>query len=176
MQIHPTALAGVHTVDAIPQKDDRGSFMRLWDPSFAKKHGLQEHFDYTCISTNDKKHTLRGMHYQKDPHGEVKLVTCIKGSIFDVVIDLRPNSKTFKQWIGETLSADDHRSLYIPEGCAHGFLTLEDDTDVLYHIANDFVPEAATGVRFDDPAFGINWPGAPSVISDRDASYPDFSA
>ncbi len=175
MELKQSKLAGVYVVEVTKQKDDRGFFARTWDPAIAKEHGLRETFDYTCISTNDTKHTLRGMHYQCDPHGEVKLVRCTKGSMFDVVIDLRPDSTTFKQWIAEELSADNHRALYIPEGCAHGFLTLEDDTEVLYHIAHDFVPDAADGIRWDDPAFGIKWPAQPTVISDRDTAYPDFA-
>lgn len=175
MNIQPTSLAGVYLIDITPHTDERGLFARTWDPAIAKQNGLQEKFDYTCISTNTKKYTLRGMHYQRDPHGEVKLVRCTKGSMFDVVIDLRPDSQTFKQWFGAELSSESHRAMYIPAGCAHGFLTLEDDTEVLYAIANPFVSDASTGVRWDDPALGIKWPTKPVVISDRDAQYPDFS-
>lgn len=174
MQLTKTALAGVYTVDVTAQADERGFFARTWDPAIAREHGLQEHFGCSCISTNAAKHTLRGMHYQRDPHGEVKLVRCTRGSLFDVALDLRPDSPTFRQWFGMVLTADNHRSLYISQGCAHGFLTLEDNTEVLYHIAGDVAPEAQRGVRFDDPSFAIAWPAAPVVISKRDASYPDF--
>lgn len=163
----------MYVVDIEAITDERGAFARTWDPVIAEEHGLLERFDYTCISTNDAKHTLRGMHYQKNPHEEIKLVRCTRGSIFDVAIDLRPGSQTFRKWFGVELTADNHRALYIPRGFAHGFLTLEDDTEVLYHIAGDFVPESAAGVRFDDPAFGILWPAKPALISERDAQYPD---
>ncbi len=155
--------------------DDRGMFARTWDPAFAKTNNLQERFDYTCISTNVTKHTLRGMHYQRTPHGETKLVRCTKGKMFDVVVDLRPESKTFRQWYGTELTAENHRGLYIPQGCAHGFLTLEPSTEVLYAIAGEYTADAASGVRFDDPAFTIAWPAQPQVISDRDRTYSDFS-
>lgn len=174
MQLSATALAGLYVVDIDKHEDNRGFFARMWDLEVAKNHGLQAQFDYVCISGNTKKHTLRGMHYQKDPHGEVKLVSVTKGKIFDVAIDLRKDSKTFQQWFGVELSSDNHKALYIPSGFAHGFLTLEDDTEVLYHISGECNQTSATGVRFDDPAFDIQWPKNPIVISDRDKAYPDF--
>lgn len=154
--------------------DERGAFGRTWDPDVARQHGLTEYFDYTCISTNIARGTLRGMHYQTDPHGEIKLVRCTKGAIFDVAIDLRPESPTFKKWYGAELTAENHQSLYIPQGFAHGFLTLEPDSEVLYYLKHPYVAQAASGVRWDDPAFGIEWPGKPAVIAERDAAYPDF--
>lgn len=175
MNITPTPLIGLYTVDIQSHADERGTFARTWDAAIAKERGLQERFDYTCISTNVKKHTLRGMHYQKDPHGEIKLVRCTKGSVYDVAIDLRPDSPTHKQWFGVELSAQNHRALYIPEGFAHGFLTLEENAEVLYAIAHPYVPNAATGVRFNDPAFSIDWPAMPDMIDARDASYPPFA-
>lgn len=174
MHIVSTAIHGLYTIDIKAQSDERGLFARTWDTTIAKEQGLMERFDYTCISTNTKKGTLRGMHYQTLPHGEVKLVRCTKGKMFDVVIDLRPDSATFKQWFGAELTAENHTALYIPAGCAHGFMTLDDDTEVLYHITGAFVPEAATGVRWNDPAFAIAWPADPVVISERDAAYSDF--
>ncbi len=176
MLFRESSIRGVFLIDPEPRADERGFFARTWDPALANARGLQERFDYTCVSTNIATHTLRGMHYQRDPHGEVKLVRCTRGSIFDVVIDLRPNSATFKRWYGAELSADNHRSLYIPRGCAHGFLTRTAHAEVLYHIAGAFSADAAAGVRFDDPAFGIAWPAAAAVIADRDRRYPDFSA
>ncbi len=173
MHVQPTSIDGLSIIDIKPHSDDRGLFARTWDSTIAKEHGLMERFDYTCISTNTKKGTLRGMHYQTLPHGEVKLVRCTKGKMFDVVIDLRPDSATFKQWLGAELTAENHTALYIPAGCAHGFMTLDDDTEVLYHITGAFVPEAATGVRWNDPAFAIAWPADPVVISERDAAYPN---
>ena len=127
----------------------------------------------TSLSGNPHPFTLRGMHYQKAPHGEAKLVRVARGRVFDVALDLRPASPTYRRWVGEELSADNLMALYIPDGVAHGFLTLEADTDVLYQIAPAYTPGHEAGVRWDDPAFGIDWPGKPLLISDRDASYPD---
>ncbi len=117
---------------------------------------------------------MRGMHYQVEPFAEAKVVRCVKGSIYDVVIDLRPESPTFKQWTGLTLTAANRQMLYIPEGCAHGFLTLEDQTEVLYQMSEFYHADSARGVRWDDPAFGIQWPATPELISERDRTYPDF--
>jgi dTDP-4-dehydrorhamnose 3,5-epimerase len=175
MQIKPTSINGLYTVDIAPKADDRGFFARTWDPVVAREQELMEMFDYSCISTNTEQYTLRGMHYQQLPHGETKLVRCTKGAMFDVAVDLRPESPTFRQWFGVELNDRNHRALYIPAGCAHGFLTLEPDTEVLYMISGAFVPEAASGVRWDDPAFAIDWPASPVVISERDAMYPDFT-
>lgn len=169
-----TALAGVYVIDVEGSMDDRGMFARTWDMQFAKANGLLERFDYTSISLNTAKHTLRGMHYQRIPHGETKLVRCTRGKMFDVALDLRPESKTFKKWYGTELTAENHRALYIPQGCAHGFLTLESDTEVLYAITGEYQADAGSGVRFDDPEFQIAWPVQPQVIADRDRTYPDF--
>ena len=174
MQLTETALTGVYVIEIIRHDDARGFFARTWDARITKEYGLCERFDYAAISVNRVKHTLRGMHYQSDPHGEVKLVRCTRGAMFDVVIDLRPDSKTFKKWFGIELTADNYKALYIPPGCAHGFLTLEAGTEVLYHIAGDFVLDASMGVRFSDPAIGIKWPAKPHVISEHDAAFPDF--
>jgi dTDP-4-dehydrorhamnose 3,5-epimerase len=170
-----TPFAGLYVITPSLTEDARGAFGRTWDNAIAKEFGLQETFEYSCISTNAAKHTLRGMHFQKPPHGEVKLVRCTKGSIFDVVIDLRPDSPTFRQWFDVTLTAQHRNALYIPQGFAHGFLTLTPEAEVLYMIAGEYVPDAASGVRFDDPAFGIEWPAEPAVIADRDLSYPDVA-
>lgn len=174
MELHATDLAGVYVIDVTKHEDDRGFFARTWDPAIAKEQGLRESFDYTCISLNQSTYTLRGMHYQHGPHGETKLVRCTKGAIFDVALDLRPDSPTFKQWFGVELSAENHRALYIPHGFAHGFLTLEPDSEMLYHIGGALAPETAAGVRWDDPAFGMTWPASPHVISKRDGTYPDY--
>lgn len=176
MKCIETSLAGIHVIDIDETKDERGFFARTWDPAVARDHKLVEKFDYTCISFNTEKGTLRGMHYQELPHGETKLVRCTRGAVFDAVIDLRPASKTFKQWYGTDLTAENHRALYIPEGCAHGFVTLEPNTEVLYAITGEYVATAASGVRYDDPAFNIQWPVKPTVLSDRDRTYPDFGS
>ena len=174
MNITKTDLSGVLCIDIEAKTDNRGFFARTWDAAFAKENALVERFDYSCISGNTKMHTLRGMHWQKAPHGETKLVRCTRGRMLDVVVDLRPESSTFQAWTSVELSSKNHQALYIPEGFAHGFLTLEDATEVLYDIAGAYVPDASAGVRFDDPAFSIVWPAAPAIISGRDASYPDF--
>lgn len=175
MIITDTSLDGVFLIDIAKREDSRGFFARTWDADMARKHALQERFDYTCVSTNIAVHTLRGMHYQKPPYGEVKLVRCTKGVIFDVAVDLRPDSPTFKQWYGTELSSENHRALYIPAGFAHGFLSLTPDAEVLYHIAGAYSQEASAGVRWNDAAFGIQWPAEPAVIVERDAQYPDFA-
>lgn len=176
MPLSDTSIAGVYLVTPEFRADDRGGFARTWDSGIAAERGVLERFDYTCVSTNRALHTLRGMHYQRLPHGETKLVRCTRGAIYDVILDLRPDSPTFKHWQAEELTADNHRALYVPPGCAHGFLSFTPDAEVLYHIAGAFVPEAASGVRWDDPAFGIVWPAKPAVIAERDATYPDFVA
>lgn len=127
------------------------------------------------LSYNARRHTLRGMHYAAAPYAETKLVHCVRGAIFDVLVDLRPGPGRHR-WVGVELSAANHRMLYVPEGVAHGFLTLEDDSDVQYFISRHFEPSAARGVRYSDPAFAIRWPAPPAVISPRDAAYPDVEA
>ena len=167
MKRTPTAIEGVEVIEIEPAEDERGFFARTWDSD--------EQFDYSCVSRNTKKHTLRGMHYQRAPHGEVKLVRCTKGRVFDVVIDMRSDSPTYTQWHGEELSEENHKAMYIPEGCAHGFLSLEDDTEVLYMIRGAYNADSAAGVRWNDPAFGIDWPAQAEVLSERDATYEDVS-
>lgn len=138
------------------------------------QQGLNPKLMQCNISFNPLKGTLRGVHYQADPHGEAKLVRCTSGAIFDVAIDLRPESPTFKNWIGEVLSGENRKMLYIPEGCAHGFLTLRDDTEVFYQMSEFHYPESARGVRWNDPLFAISWPEPVQVISERDRTYADF--
>lgn len=173
MRFAPTELAGVVRVEADPQADDRGLFARLHCPDEFSAAGLAFAPAQTSVSRNPRPHTLRGLHYQPVPHGETKLVRVTRGRIFDVAVDLRPASPTYRRWIAAELSADNLAALFIPEGVAHGFLTLEADTDVLYQISPKFSPGHEAGVRWDDPAFGIDWPAPPAMISDRDATYPD---
>lgn len=168
----PTPLNGVWEIRPEPHRDDRGSFARLSCNAEFAAHGLPAEWSQCSISRNTRRGTLRGMHYQKAPHGEHKLVCCTKGRVFDVALDLRENSPTRWQWHGLELSADNHTSLYICPGVAHGFLTLEPDSDVLYQIREPYMPESSTGVRWDDSAFGIVWPEQPVCMSPRDASYP----
>ena len=174
MRFTLTGVEGVLIVDAEPHADPRGSFARLHCPREFATAGAPFEPVQTSVSRNPTAGTLRGMHYQAAPHAETKLVRVARGRIFDVAIDVRPTSPTYRMWTGAELSADNLRGLFIPEGVAHGFLTLEPDTDVLYQIAPAFVAGHELGVRWDDPAFGVAWPAPPSLMSDRDASYPDF--
>lgn len=171
-----TKLPGVQVVEAEKLEDERGFFARTFCRQEFEAHGLDTRVSQCSISFNKKKGTLRGMHYQAAPHAESKLVRCTAGAIYDVAVDLRPDSPTFKQWQGVELSAQNRRALYIPAGCAHGFQTLADDTEVYYQISEFYHSESARGVRWNDPAFGIDWPEAQGrVISVRDMDYEDYS-
>jgi dTDP-4-dehydrorhamnose 3,5-epimerase len=174
MTFHETALSGVFEIriQAIP--DERGFFARTWCRKEFGEHGLGSALVQCNISFNTRKGTLRGMHYQAAPFAEAKLVRCTQGAICDVVLDLRPQSPTFKEWIAVTLTAENRSMVYVPEGCAHGFLTLKDETEVFYQMSEVYNAESARGVRWNDPAFGIVWPGKAEVISERDRTYPDF--
>jgi dTDP-4-dehydrorhamnose 3,5-epimerase len=174
MRFEPTKLAGVFQIDPELRTDGRGFFARTWCRDKFEKAGLDSHVAQCSISFNASKGTLRGMHYQADPFRETKLVRCTMGAIYDVVLDLRAASSTFKEWIGITLTAENRRMIYVPQGCAHGFLTLEDNSEVSYQISEFYHSEAACGVRWNDPAFGIEWPGKVEVISERDRTHPDF--
>lgn len=174
MIFHSTKLAGVVEIEMELLRDERGFFARSWCEREFREHGLDPRLVQCSISFNERKGTLRGVHYQAEPHQEAKLVRCTKGSIYDVAVDLRPQSVTYRQWIGTELTAENRRALYIPEDCAHGFLTLEDETEVLYQMSQSFHPESARGMRWNDQAFGIVWPGRVEVISDRDRMHPDF--
>ena len=169
-----TKLKGAFVIDPERFNDDRGFLARSFSFKEFETHGLNPRIAECNISFSRKRYTVRGMHFQKPPDAQAKLVRCTKGAIYDVIIDLRPESPTFKQWIGEELTAKNRRMLYVPEGFAHGFQTLEDDTEVFYQISNFYTPGSEGGVRWNDPVFGIDWPAAPRIISDRDAGYPDF--
>ncbi len=174
MQFQRTAIGGVFRVKAEPHTDERGAFARLHCPEEFAAAGISFTPAQTSVSCNPHPGTLRGLHYQAAPHAETKLVRVTRGRVFDVAVDLRPQSPTHRRWIAEELSADNLMALYIPEGVAHGFLTLEAHTDVLYQIAPAYQPGHDAGVRWDDPAFSIDWPSAPELISARDAAYPDY--
>ena len=178
MILRETPLPGAFVVDIEPARDERGFFARTFDIKTFAEHGLATVVDQVSVSHNARAGTLRGMHYQAAPHGEEKLVRCVGGAIHDVIVDLREDSPTFRQWFGLDLDAESHRALYIPKGMAHGFQTLTDDAEVLYLISTPYVPEAGRGVRWDDPAFAIRWPDphGERVISERDRTYPDFAA
>jgi dTDP-4-dehydrorhamnose 3,5-epimerase len=167
-------LPGAFVIDPERRADDRGFFARAYCANEFEQHGLNPRVVNTNLSRNARKGTLRGMHFQRPPYEEAKLVRCTRGAIYDVIIDLRPSSETFAQWIGVELTAESCRLLYVPEGFAHGFETLEDDTDVTYQVSEFYTPGSEGGLRYDDPTFGIDWPLPVSVISDKDATWPDF--
>lgn len=168
------SLPGVFLIELEPNTDERGFFARTFSASEFAEHGLNPAIAQCSISFNDRGGTLRGMHYQAEPYGESKLVRCTRGAIYDVALDLRPDSETYRRWCAVELTADNRRTLHIPDGVAHGFQTLADSSEVFYQISRPYEPRAARGVRWDDPAFGINWPEAPQVISERDRSYPSL--
>lgn len=174
MRISETGIPGVQLIEAEPASDPRGSFARLYCPDEFAAAGIDFSPVQVNLSRNPAALTLRGMHYQEPPRAEAKLVHVTRGAIFDVAVDLRPESQTYRRWTSARLDAGSMAALFIPEGCAHGFLTLEPHTDVLYHMGRMFEPGWGRGVRWDDPAFAIDWPARPQVISDRDAGYPDF--
>jgi dTDP-4-dehydrorhamnose 3,5-epimerase len=176
MKIIPTELAGVMLVTITPHSDNRGLFGRTYDAATFAAAGLPTDWPQSNVSWNAKRGTLRGMHFQTAPKEEPKLVRCTAGRIYDVVIDLRPQSASFRKWIGAELSAANRDALYIPIGCAHGFITLEDNSEVYYMMGEVFDPTAASGVRWNDPGFAVAWPMVPAILSDRDATYPDFVA
>jgi dTDP-4-dehydrorhamnose 3,5-epimerase len=169
-----TELKGAFRIEPEELRDERGFFARVWCQQEFVAHGLNPKLAQCSISFNRKKGTLRGMHYQVAPHEEAKLVRCTSGAVHDVIIDLRPESATFKRHYATVLSYANRQMLYIPARFAHGFQTLEDDTEVLYLISDFYVPESARGVRWDDPAFGIEWPAGERIISQRDRTYPDL--
>ena len=175
MIFRETELAGAFVVETEPVEDERGWFARIHDETEFAQHGLASRFVQTNVAFNRERRTLRGMHYQEEPHAEAKLIRCTRGSVHDVIVDLRPASSTFKRWTAVELTAAAGLMLYVPEGFAHGYLTLEDESETLYLISAFYVPEAARGVRWDDPLFGIDWPDEPRVLSERDRAWPDFS-
>lgn len=175
MLFEKTALEGGYIIDVKEIADDRGFFARAWCQHEFEEHGLTSKLAQANISFNRYKGTLRGLHYQASPHEEAKLVRCTKGGIFDVMVDLRPASSTYGKWVGVELTAENHRMLLVPEGFAHGFQTLQDDTEVFYQVSEFYTPDAEQGARYDDPTFEIAWPLEVSVISDKDASWPAYS-
>ncbi|MCS6776663.1 MAG: dTDP-4-dehydrorhamnose 3,5-epimerase [Chloroherpetonaceae bacterium] len=175
MRFIETELKGAFLIEIEPREDARGFFARAWCEEEFRAHGLCPEIRQCNISFNRYRGTLRGMHYQAAPYGEVKLVRCTMGAVYDVIIDLRPESPTYCRWIGVELSQENRRMLYIPEGFAHGFQTLQDNTELFYQMSEFFHPEAACGVRWDDPVFGIVWPPVERrILSERDQQFPDF--
>jgi dTDP-4-dehydrorhamnose 3,5-epimerase len=178
MRLTDTPIPGAKLIELEPIEDERGWFARTFDAELFAEHGLDPTVAQCNVSVNARAGTLRGMHYQADPHGEPKLIRCSRGAIFDVLVDLRPDSPAYCRWYGAELTPQNGRLLYAPVGVAHGFQSLADDSEVLYQMGSRYEPDSASGVRWDDPAFGIDWPEPPPdgrVISERDLSYPDFA-
>jgi len=174
MKFTELALAGAFLIEPEPNEDERGFLVRTFCVEEFNARGLNATIAQCSVSYNRRRGTLRGLHYQVFPHAEVKLVRCTAGLIFDVIVDIRPGSPTFKRWLGTELSAVDPRMIYIPAGFAHGFQTLADSTEVFYQISESYHPEDARGARWDDPAFGVIWPVEDKIISARDRSYSNF--
>ncbi len=174
MLFRETKLAGAFLIEPERREDERGFFARTWCEHELAEHGLEATVVQCNISFNKRKGTLRGMHFQAEPKAEARLVRCTQGAIYDVIVDLRPGSKSFKQHCGVQLTAENRLALYVPKGFAHGFLTLQDNTEVFYQMSEFYSGEHARGVRWNDPVFGITWPGEVRVIAERDRTYPDF--
>ena len=174
MRFIATPLAGAYLIEPERFSDERGFFARTWCRNEFEEMGLNPNLVQCNISYNKTRGTLRGMHYQKPPFAEAKLVRCTQGAVYDVIIDLRDSSKTFMQWYGVELTVENRKALYVPEGFAHGFVTLQEDTEVLYHMSEFFHAESAGGARWNDPIFSIRWPIVVEVISERDKNYRDF--
>ncbi len=176
MKFVEVKLPGVFVVELERETDARGFFARSWCQKEFQARGFNSNLVQCNISFNRKKGTLRGLHYQAGSDAEVKLVRCTRGKVYDVVVDIRPDSATFKKWCAVELAADKHTMLYIPAGFAHGFQTLEDETEVFYQMSNFYKPDSARGLRWNDPAFGIRWPIPNPVLSAKDQSYKDFNS
>ncbi len=174
MIIEQTKLSGAFVIELEKHQDDRGFFARIFCKNELEAHGMISDVAQANMSLSKKKGTLRGMHYQKAPHQESKLVRCTRGALFDVIIDLRPESPTFKEWFGVELSADNYKMLYVPRDFAHGFLTLTDNTEVTYMVSQFYAPGSELGIRWNDPQFGIKWPIDIEVISEKDMQWTDF--
>ncbi len=172
MRFEPTELDGAWLVVPTPARDERGSFARVFCEHEFAEHGLETRFVQHSRSHSVLRGTVRGLHFQRAPHAEVKLVSCLRGAMHDVIVDLRPASPTYRKWIAVELTPDNQRQLYIPAGFAHGFQTLADDTVTSYLISEFYAPEAATGVRWNDPAFAIDWPMPPTAMSEKDRAWP----
>jgi dTDP-4-dehydrorhamnose 3,5-epimerase len=173
----PTRLEGAHVIELERREDDRGFFARAWCQKEFAERGLSTDLVQANVAWSERKGTLRGLHFQKPPHAETKVVRCTRGALFDVIVDLRPGSPTQLHWLGVELTADNRKMLYVPEGFAHGYQTLEDDTEAFYHVSAFYAPEAEWGVRWNDPAFGIEWPHPDgALLSEKDRTWPDYAA
>lgn len=174
MKFEPTAVEGARVIVPEPREDERGYFARMFCAREFEEHGLESAVKQVNNSNSRYAGTLRGMHYQLAPRQEVKVVRCVRGALWDVVLDLRPDSPTFGRWFGAELSEQNRRLMFVPRGCAHGFITLADETEAIYLVSEFYAPDRERGVRWDDPRFKIGWPSEPTVLSDKDRNHPDF--
>lgn len=175
MKFKETPLKGAYIIEMEPHRDERGHFARTWCRREFEAHGLSVSLAQCSTSFNLRRGTLRGLHYQAEPYAEAKLVRCTRGALYDLIVDLRPDSESFKEWFSVELTESNLMMLYVPEGFAHGFQTLEDETEVFYQISESYHPEYARGVRWNDPAFGFRWPVEEGLMSERDRNFPDFA-
>ncbi|HEB87794.1 MAG TPA: dTDP-4-dehydrorhamnose 3,5-epimerase [Gammaproteobacteria bacterium] len=174
MKFSKTKLDGAYVIELEKLEDNRGFFARTWCQKELEANNLAAQVAQANVSYNAKAGTLRGMHYQVSPYEETKLIRCTRGALYDVIVDLRPDSPTYKQWIGIELTADNYKMLYVPANFAHGFITLEDSTEATYFVSEFYTPGAEQGLRWNDTEFGIDWPRPAEIISDKDADWPDF--
>jgi len=174
MKFTESRVPGAWIIDITPIHDERGLFAMTWMPAAFRERGIEPALAQCNLAFNHRRGTLRGMHFQAAPYAQAKIVRCTRGALLDVVIDLRPGSPAYCQWDAVELTADNRRMLYMPEGIAHGYLTLSDDTEAYYHASTPWAPAAESGVRWNDPAFGIEWPSEPAIISPKDAGWPDY--
>lgn len=175
MNFVETRLKGAYIVKLKKHEDNRGFFARGWDKGLLEQQGLIGSVTQQNIAFSKVKGTVRGLHYQKAPHQETKFVRCTRGSVFDVIVDLRPDSPTFKHWLGVTLTMDDYQVLYMPKDFAHGFQALEDNSEIMYLVSEPYTPAAEAGIRYNDPVIHVDWPLPVTMVSEKDASWPDFS-
>jgi dTDP-4-dehydrorhamnose 3,5-epimerase len=171
-----TKLKGAYLVELKKHEDNRGVFARGWDQTLLEQQGLIGSVTQQNIAFSKTKGTVRGLHYQKAPHQETKFIRCTRGAVFDVIVDLRPDSPTYKQWLGMTLSMDDYRVLYMPKDFAHGFQALEDNSEIMYLVSEAYAPAFEAGIRYNDPSVRVEWPLPVTLISEKDMSWPDFSS
>lgn len=171
-----TKLKGAYVIELKKHEDNRGFFARGWDQTILEQQGLIGSVTQQNIAFSKTKGTVRGLHYQKAPHQETKFIRCTRGAVFDVIVDLRPDSPTYKQWLGLTLSMDDYRALYMPKDFAHGFQALEDNSEIMYLVSEPYTPDFEAGIRFNDPSLSVEWPLPVTMISEKDMSWPDFSS
>ena len=176
MKFREIELSGAYVIDIDPFEDERGLFARAWCQKEFEAHGLSSSIVQANISQNKKRGTLRGLHWQRQPYAECKLLRCTRGSVYDVIVDLRRDSDTFKSWVGVELTEQNHRMLLVPEDFAHGFQTLEDNSEVFYQVTQFYTPDAECGARYDDPAFAVDWPLDVTVISEKDAGWSPFGS